>query len=120
MSQMESSRHFRLEQLVEGVYAAIAIEGGAAFSNAGIIDLGDQTLIFDTCETATAAYDLRAAAEQLTGRPATCAINSHAHPDHWGGNQVFDTPILATRTTREQMRAFAHYLEELKRNPRAV
>ncbi len=38
------SEHFQLEQLAEGVYAAIAIQGGAAQSNAGIIDLGVSNL----------------------------------------------------------------------------
>jgi hypothetical protein len=42
------SDHFRLYQLADGVFAAIALNGGAAISNAGIIDLGDRTLIFDT------------------------------------------------------------------------
>jgi hypothetical protein len=39
----EMSVHFRLEQVAAGVYAAIACTGGAAHSNAGIVDLGDLT-----------------------------------------------------------------------------
>jgi glyoxylase-like metal-dependent hydrolase (beta-lactamase superfamily II) len=103
--ELPISDHFDLHQLAEGVYAAIAIEGGAATSNAGIIDLGDQTLIFDTFETPMAAQDLRAAAERLTGRPASCVIISHVHDDHWMGNQVFvdHTPIIATHQTRAEM-----------------
>ena len=46
--ELPMSEHFVLYQLAEGIYAAIAIEGGAAFSNAGIVDLGGHTLIFDT------------------------------------------------------------------------
>ena len=42
--------HFTLHQLADGVYAAIATELGAAFSNAGLIDLGGQTLVFDAFE----------------------------------------------------------------------
>jgi len=38
--ELPTSEYFDLHQLAEGVYAAIAIEGGAAFSNAGIVDLG--------------------------------------------------------------------------------
>ena len=38
--ELPTSEHFELHELAEGVYAAIAIEGGAAFSNAGIVDLG--------------------------------------------------------------------------------
>ena len=39
---------FRIEKLADGVYAAIAKNGGHAICNAGIIDLGDATLIFDS------------------------------------------------------------------------
>jgi cyclase len=77
-----TSEHFDLKPLADGIYAAIAIEGSAARSNAGIIDLGEQTLIFDTFDSVRAAEDLRAAAEHLTGREATCVIISHAHADH--------------------------------------
>jgi len=113
------SEHFELQRLAEGVYAAIAVEGGAAYSNAGIIDLGDQTLIFDTFETHTAAVDLRMTAERLTGRPASWVIISHAHPDHWMGNQVFsiNTPIITTRQSRAAMQKFAADILEVKANP---
>ncbi len=117
--ELPTSEHFELHQLAEGVYAAIAIEGGAAFSNAGIVDLGSRTLIFDTFENPKAAIDLRAAAEQLTGRPASCVIISHAHPDHWMGNQVFadHTSIITTHDIREQMLPFVQEIRDLKENP---
>jgi glyoxylase-like metal-dependent hydrolase (beta-lactamase superfamily II) len=113
------SDHFKLEQLTEGVFAAIASENGAAFSNAGIIDLGDITVIFDTFETPKAASDLKAAAESLTGRHAAFVINSHNHADHWFGNQVFDeqTTIVATNKTRDQMPVYIEELKSLKINP---
>jgi cyclase len=83
------SQHFRLERLADGIYAAIHIDGGWAQSNAGIIDLGDRTLIFDTFINPEAATDLRAAAEELTGRSTVVVINSHSHNDHIWGNQIF-------------------------------
>lgn len=46
-----AAEHFTLEPLAEGIYSAIALPGGAAFCNAGIIDLGDHKLILDTFET---------------------------------------------------------------------
>lgn len=118
-NDLPKSDHFELHQLAEGVFAAIAIKGGAAYSNAGIIDLGDQTLIFDTFETPIAAQDLKMAAEQLTGRPASCVIISHAHNDHWLGNQVFPdhTPIIATHKTRTEMFMFAEDIKEIQENP---
>ena len=38
------SRHFNLEKVSEGIYAAIAKDGGGAFGNAGLIDLGTKPL----------------------------------------------------------------------------
>jgi glyoxylase-like metal-dependent hydrolase (beta-lactamase superfamily II) len=100
--QLPDSKHFRLQQLAGGVYAAIHISGGGAFGNAGIVDLGDRTLIYDTFFTPQAAEDLRSAAEALTGRPIDAVINSHFHNDHIWGNQVFGahTDIISTEETR--------------------
>lgn len=95
------STHFRLQQLADGVYAAIAVSGGAALCNAGIIDLGDCTLVFDSFLTQRAAMDLRTAAEHLTGRHAEYVVNSHYHNDHIRGNQIFPhAKIVATTKTR--------------------
>ena len=84
------------------MYAAIHIDGGAAIGNAGIVDLGDRTLVFDTMFTPQAAADLRAGAEALTGRTIDAVLNSHWHNDHIWGNQVFgaNTEIISTEETR--------------------
>src|SRR4030042_1950495 len=97
------SRHFHLEQLAEGVYAAINAEEGWAICNAGIVDLGDRTLIYDSFMSPQAANDLRQTAESLTGRSVHLVINSHPHNDHIWGNQAFgpDVDIISTTRTRE-------------------
>jgi glyoxylase-like metal-dependent hydrolase (beta-lactamase superfamily II) len=119
--QTSSFEHFTLDEVAEGVYAAIAVAGKAAFSNAGIVDLGDRVIIFDTFETPIAARELRHAAESLTGNPVAYVVISHGHNDHWLGNQVFaDTTIIATHATRVDMRAFATELEETKANPTEI
>jgi len=102
-SSLPGSKHFRLERLADGLYVSIASDTGAATCNAGIVDLGDRTLIFDPFLTPTAAEDLRAAAAQLTNRPVAYVVNSHYHNDHIRGNQVFsaDTDIISTTLTRE-------------------
>jgi len=102
-TQLPASKHFRLEKLTEGVYAALAIDGGGAMCNAGIVDLGDRTLVFDTFWTPEAGQDLRTAAEQLTGHAVAYIVNSHYNADHVNGNQVFapETTIISTSRTRE-------------------
>ncbi|MDH3538503.1 MAG: MBL fold metallo-hydrolase [Acidimicrobiia bacterium] len=98
----EHSAHFRIEEVAPGAWAALAGDTGACVSNAGIIDLGDQTLVFDTFMTPAAGADLRTAAERLTGRPASLVVNSHHHGDHVRGNQAFaGISILGTARTAE-------------------
>jgi cyclase len=97
-----TSKHFYLQPLADGIYAAIAKTGGSAISNSGLIDLGDQTLIFDTTMTPQSGNDLLQAAANLFGRSRSLIINSHYHNDHIWGNQVFsgDGPVISTRRTR--------------------
>ena len=99
---LPASRHFHLEPVADGVYAAIIVPGTGALGNAAIVDLGDRTLVVDTFLTPQAARDLRDAAEALTGHLVAYVLNTHFHADHIGGNQVFaDATVIATEPTRE-------------------
>ncbi len=94
------SEHFDLETIGEGIFAAIHKVGGAAIGNAGIVNLGDNTLVFDTFISPLAAKDLRLAAEILTESPVSYVFNSHYHNDHMRGNQEFsDAQIISTDKT---------------------
>ena len=77
MVQLPASRHFTLHELGEGIYAAIHKPGGWAQSNAGIIDIGDRTLVFDAFLSPRASQDLLAAAQALTGRPAIDGVTTN-------------------------------------------
>jgi cyclase len=102
--QVLSSPHFTIQKIADGVYAGIALDGGYAICNTGIIDLGDQTLVFDTTANRRAALDLKASAETLTGRRTSAVVLSHAHRDHVRGNQWFPgARLIATEKTREWM-----------------
>jgi cyclase len=102
-SSTSQSRHFVFEQLADGVFAAIARDGGWAIGNAGIVDLGGLTVVYETSLTPEAAQDLRHYAEDRTGRAPGIVVNSHYHNDHIWGNQVFGPParIVSTNRTRE-------------------
>jgi cyclase len=101
MPSPDESRHFTLDPIAEGVWAAIHRIGGWAVGNAGIVDLGDVTLLFDAFLTPDAAEDLAAVALALTGRTPDVIVLSHYHNDHIRGTQVFPgVPLFATRATR--------------------
>lgn len=101
----QTSEHFDLVALADGVWAAVHREGGMAISNAGIVDLGDRTLVFDAFMTAEAAAELRDVAGSITGREVTILVNSHPHNDHVRGNQVFahSETIVSSAATRAGM-----------------
>jgi glyoxylase-like metal-dependent hydrolase (beta-lactamase superfamily II) len=101
--KMQASRHFRVEELADGVYACIHKPGGGAYSNAGIVDLGDRTVVVDAFDTMVAGYDLRQTAEVLLARPVDYLLLTHPHSDHWIGASQFDqtTEFLASRKTRQ-------------------
>src|SRR6266705_1725596 len=89
---------FQLIKVADGVYAAIAKQGGLASGNAGFV-IGDEgVLIFDTFFTPAALEELIGEIQTLTKLPIKFAVNSHYHLDHTGGNQVLiarGVPIIA-------------------------
>jgi cyclase len=87
---------FHLEQVAEGAWAAVAASQFAV-GNAGIVDLGGETLVFDTFFTPAAARGLLEEARRLGLPPVSVVVNSHWHGDHVRGNQIFEgVPIVAT------------------------
>ncbi|QQE77208.1 MBL fold metallo-hydrolase [Alicyclobacillus sp. SO9] len=100
----ETTKHFTVYLVADGVYAAIANQGTGAMANAGFVDTGESVVVFDSMNTQQAAAELRQVATVLTGKPISHLINSHWHGDHVRGNQAFrDVDIVASNQTRELM-----------------
>ncbi|MGD6818520.1 MBL fold metallo-hydrolase [Metabacillus sp. 113a] len=74
--------YFTCTEVRPGVFAAIAKEGTGAAGNAGFVNLGKGTLVFDTFLLPQAAAELCAAAEERTGNRVKYVVNSHYHGDH--------------------------------------
>lgn len=69
------------------------------------MNLGGQTVVFDTFNTQQAAEDLKKCAEELTNNEVSWVINSHYHGDHIRGNQVFESStIVSSDTTYSKIR----------------
>ena len=97
--------NFELIKLAEGVYACIHKFGGKAICNSGIVDNGNETIIFDSFLSPEAANELIEAVKELELSPIKYVINSHGHNDHIRGNQSFDSDveIIATKKTKEKI-----------------
>jgi glyoxylase-like metal-dependent hydrolase (beta-lactamase superfamily II) len=102
-------RHFAIEALADGVWAALhrtdpPAPDAWAVCNAGIVDLGDRTIVFDAFMTTAAATELRDAAEALTGRPPDLLVLSHAHNDHaWGIASFPGVPVISSAAARAEL-----------------
>lgn len=88
METLLHTEYFTLKKMANGVFAAIAKPGNGAWSNAGVVDLGSELLVFDAFNTPSAAQELKIQAEILTGKKVKYLINSHYHGDHIFGNQA--------------------------------
>jgi len=96
------SKHFTVEEITDGVWVTIHRPGGSHICNLGIIDLGEETLIFDTGLSMESAKDLRKTALELTERIPRIVVNSHLHNDHFWGNCIFHEAKVIT--SRENVR----------------
>ena len=98
---LPKSKNFELQELTDGVYAAIATDGGTAICNAGIIDLGGTVLVFDAFMSPVPALELRRIAVHLTEKEPDYLVYSHYHHDHIRGAQAFkDSVVVGTEKTK--------------------
>ena len=104
-AQKIKSTNFEVLKMDNGIYAVIHKSGGHAICNAGIVDLGDKTVIFDTFLSPFVADELLEVVEKLKLSPVKYVVNSHYHNDHIRGNQAFadDVIIISTRKTRNMI-----------------
>ena len=94
---------FTLHDLGSGVWAAIAVPGSGAGSNAGFVIGDDGVVVIDTFQSADAAKALLAAIRERTPLPVRFVVNTHYHLDHVAGNGVFHdagATIVAQRNVR--------------------
>jgi glyoxylase-like metal-dependent hydrolase (beta-lactamase superfamily II) len=107
--------NYDLHEVGDGVWAAIVDDETPAVGNAAIVDLGDETLVFDTTMSFQLAKRLRDEAQELTGRDPGILVNSHWHGDHILGNQSFTGKrIVSSGRTKELIETRA--AERLEQN----
>jgi cyclase len=68
----------------------------------------NDVLVFDTFARPSTARTVLAEIRKITDKPVRYVVNSHHHPDHWSGNEVYaqafpNLEIIATEESRQLM-----------------
>ena len=82
----------------------------------------DDVLVFDTDTRPSSAQLILEQIQKITSKPVRYLVNSHWHPDHWSGNEVYakafpDVQIIASEQTLGYMRDTANsWPERFRKN----
>ena len=100
------SNYFDIFELSEGIYAAFSKNDSEAHVSAGLFDLGNYLIVFDTLFYPGATQDLYKLIKKLYQKNPSLIINSHYHGDHVFGNHIFpeNIPIVSTQPTLEKIK----------------
>jgi len=95
--------------LAPGIHQfTVASDGYVEQLNSVAIVTEEDVLVFDTTTRPSTARTILAEIRKLTRKPLRFVVNSHWHPDHWSGNEVFAAAnpgleIIATEKERDFM-----------------
>ena len=96
-------------QIADGIYQFItAPDGYVPNGNSVVIVNENDVLVFDTFTRPSTAHTVLAEIRIITDKPVRYVVNSHHHPDHWSGNEVYaeafpNLEIIATEESRQFM-----------------
>lgn len=88
--------------MIEGATDYFSMENGGAIVNVTLMKGDSGLILFDTGSSRRYGEALNTLARGLDIRGISTVVNTHHHPDHFFGNQVFaDRPIHALGGTRQ-------------------
>ncbi len=88
--------------MIEGATEYFTQDNGGAIVNCTLIETSAGLVVIDTGPSLRYGVALRNAIAQLSTLGVAAVINTHHHPDHFFGNQVFNQiPIYALEETRK-------------------
>jgi glyoxylase-like metal-dependent hydrolase (beta-lactamase superfamily II) len=96
-------------QIADGIYQFItAPDGYVPNGNSVVIVNENDVLVFDTFTRPSTARSVLAEIRKITDKPVRYVVNSHHHPDHWSGNEVYaqafpNLEIISSEDTRQFM-----------------
>ena len=87
--------------MLEGRTEYFSMENGGDIVNVAFAETDEGAVVFDTGSSLRYGEALRAAIQNTIGRGVAHVLNTHHHPDHFFGNQVFaDVPTAALGQTK--------------------
>jgi cyclase len=96
-------------QIADGIYQFItAPDGYVPNGNSVVIVNENDVLVFDTFTRPSTARTVLVEIRKVTDKPVRYVVNSHHHPDHWSGNEIYaqafpNLEIIATEESRQLM-----------------
>jgi cyclase len=106
-------------RITDGIYQFItAPDGYVPNGNSVVIVNQNDVLVFDTFARPSTARTVLAEIRKITDKPVRFVVNSHHHPDHWSGNEVYaqafpNLEIIASEETRQFMLNIANAWPEV-------
>ncbi len=105
-----AAREIKKTPLAEGIWQfTTAADGYVEQLNSVVVECERDLVVFDTGTRPSDARFVLGEIRKLTRKPVRYLVNSHWHPDHWSGNEVYlaaypDADIIATDEALELMR----------------
>ena len=91
-----------VEQVSEGVFAYVQLDGSWGLNNAGFLVGSDGVTVVDTCFTERRTRALVEAIGGVTPQPLRTLVNTHHHGDHTHGNWLLpDATVIGHELCRE-------------------
>jgi cyclase len=126
-----SGQDVRKIVIAESIYQFMTMRDGYVRQlNSVVVVNENDVLVFDTNTRPSTARVILAEIRKITDKPVRYVVNSHWHPDHWSGNEVYaqafpGLEITATEQTRQFMQNAANawparFTAELKQRQAAV
>src|SRR5579863_4597112 len=96
-------------EIADGIYQFISPDVGADVDGNSIAVVTDHDVfVFDSNVLPATAHNVLTEIRKITSKPVRYVVNSHWHPDHWDGNEMYakefpDLEIIANEDTRRLM-----------------
>ena len=100
--------------IADGIYQFMTMRDSYVRQlNSVVVVNQNDVLVFDTNTRPSSARLILAGMRKITDKPVRYVVNSHWHPDHWSGNEVYaqafpGLEIIATEQTREFIKIVAN------------